>query len=193
MKYIFKNGILGLAIIVWLSGCSAETSTENSAESNTESRSESSSDTKITKTLAAQNACDALSSESIAQVLQWSGEITSESMTHKEGKRSLCRFNHGDSSLWLRLGWKSEKAASNKVLEKQFEAYLTEGEDGIAYESVTDNIVIFGVKTNGAAQQTLYVYRKRFGNDAELMFELNSASITKENALDGLKKLANNL
>ena len=182
MNFVTKNFIVGLYAIAWTAMCNAETSSSTSA------------DVKVAAGLVQQNACKAISPEDMAKALQWaSSEITSESMTHKDGKRSLCRFNHGTDNLWLRLGWKSEVAASTKVLEKQFQSYLSDGENGIVYESVSSDTELLGVKAGNDTQPTLYVYRMRYGNDAEMMFELNSSSMTKKTALNGFKTLASKL
>lgn len=141
-----------------------------------------------------QVACETYKPADIAKILNWNAAtITSESMGHSEGKRSLCRFGHQTENLWVRLGWKSQKAADMKALETQYEGYLSNGENGIGYESLEGNEVLFGEKPADASNPKLYIFRKRFGNKAEVTFELYSNALNKEDALKAFYALLKRL
>lgn len=141
-----------------------------------------------------QVACEAFSTSDLASILNWDATvIKSESMGHSEGKRSICRFGHKTDILWVRFGWKSEKAITNKVLETQFKGYLNNGENGITYESIDGNNILLGQKPADGVNPKLYIFRKRLDNKSEVTFELYSNELTKEEALSAFKSLSSKL
>ncbi|SOE21037.1 hypothetical protein SAMN06298216_1509 [Spirosomataceae bacterium TFI 002] len=176
---------LVLIFILPLLSCNGSTSTENL---NTENRD------KVTATensdLKNQVACETFKPSDLASIFEWDvAAISSESMGHSEGKRSICRFAHQSDILWVRFGWKSEKAIENKVLETQYKGYLNNGENGITYESVEGNSMLIGQKPADAANPKLFIFRKRFDNKAEVTFEFYSNVKSKEEALNVFKTL----
>lgn len=176
--------ILFLLLLPFLSCQNASSATEENASVTSDN-----SDSEVFD-LKNQVACETFKPADIAKILKWNvATITSESMGHSEGKRSLCRFGQEPENLWVRLGWKSDKAADMKVLENQYKGYLSTGENGISYESLEGNTVLLGQKPSDAANPKLYIFRKRFENKAEVTFELYSNTINKEEALKAFQVL----
>lgn len=172
-----RNWIFGFCALVSLSACNAESTSPTSARG------------EVPTSLKQQDACTAITSDAVATAFSWGEEVSSESMGHRDGKRSLCRFSHAGESFWVRLGWKSSNAASTKVLERQFQTYLSEGENGVTYESIAGDTQLLGTKPGDASQPALHIYRVRFGNDAEIMFELYSNSVDQSTASSAFQSL----
>jgi hypothetical protein len=175
---------LELLFILPLLSCSGSTTSEGQKSATEDKIIIANSDLKD------QVACETFTVSDLSSILSWDKTaIQSQSMGHSEGKRSICRFSHQSDFLWVRFGWKSEKAIGNKVLETQYKGYLSNGENGISYESIEGNAVLLGQKLAEAANPKLYIFRKRFDNKAEVTFELYSNTIKKEDALKAFQEL----
>ncbi len=128
---------------------------------------------KESKTLPKKLASEAVDMSLIAKTMGWDKAKITQRPDDFSKKFSLCTWTHADESIFLRLGWKSEKAASTKVLERQFGIYLENGEKDLKYTEVkkADNYQIIQGKGNSSDGRIVYIVRKRFGNNAELQFE----------------------
>ncbi|MGR3811298.1 hypothetical protein [Jiulongibacter sp. NS-SX5] len=118
-------------------------------------------------------ACEAIELSHLIALLDWNAEnIVTQDLGFNE-KRSACQFIHQEEKLFIRLGWNSEKAIENKVSENRFKNYLQNGEDGVIYESIDSNKILFGQKEDRFGNK-IYLLRKRFDNKAEAQIELNT-------------------
>lgn len=77
--------------------------------------------------------------------------------------------------VYVRLGWKSEKAQEKGVLSFLFKRYLTDGENGMSYSEIegkdaTQSLVASG---NIAGGLTMAIARKRYGEKAEVQIEVS--------------------
>lgn len=100
-----------------------------------------------------QAACEAINPASLTSTFGWAVlEIITQDLGFNE-KRTACSFVYDEEKLFVRLGWKSEKAEAMKTLENRFKIFLQNGENGLVYEPlVTDNL-IFGKKSDRFGKQ----------------------------------------
>ncbi len=139
--------------------------------------------------LKVQKACEALPLADIAKLLGVDEfTLNQEDMSFGKG-RSICYYftKEGNRKFFIRMAWKNEKAQENKILQKKYTQYLSEGEREIkAYTEVQnteDGQVLFGI---GQDRENKYIHllRKRYGNEAEIQVEL-----TKENKDESAKDI----
>ena len=146
------------------------------------------SETTTSIVLEKQKACDVISMDQIAELLDVeSSKLVEEDMSFAESKRrSICHVIAKDviASCNIRLGWKSKKAEAKKRLEQSYTRYLTSGEENVnSYEEISntnDTQILFGKGSSKSGN--LYVVRKRFGNSSEVKIE-----VLKESEDDSLK------
>lgn len=128
--------------------------------------------------LSKQDACAVLSKESIANMMSVDvNDLVEEDMSFLENdRRSICHLvvKGQIASCNVRLSWSSERAQENKALERQFNQYLSNGEQTMKkYEEINNDDngqVLFGMEKgeNGV----LYVVRKRYGLSADAKIEV---------------------
>ena len=123
-------------------------------------------------------ACDVLSIEQMAKLLETNPtNLVKEDMSFAEGKRrTICHYilKGAIGSVNVRVATKSDKAKENKVLEKSYQRYLTQGEQNISsYEEISaegEIQILYGANTDRSG--TNHVIRKRFGNIGEIKIEV---------------------
>jgi len=169
---------------------------QTTANVNTSTESETTAPQEV-KSSEKREACDYLSKEEIARIFGWNAENTTSTlmMSLKDRDVTVCNLVHGDDKLLIRLAWKSEKAAANKVLERRFATFLGKGEENMTYRELqadADGQTIFG-SGDGRFGQKIYILRKRLGNTIDIQLELASASAEEKVALAQLQKLLANL
>lgn len=137
-----------------------------------------------------QVACETISNILLTEMFGWELEnIFQQSLTHNE-KRSICSFGIDEEKLFVRLGWKSEKAQEMKTVENQFKNYLSNGENGINYSSLKGDELLYGSKTD-QHNNMVYILRKRYGNKAEIQLEFYTPNRTEEEVKKHLLSLLN--
>ena len=130
--------------------------------------------------LTKQEACNTLSTDKVAMLLlAESKDITQEDMSFGSSKkRSICQYyiNGRNASVQISLSWKSEKAITNRVLEKTYSKYLANGEKDIkSYEQVAsseDHQTLYGVQKSRSG--FVHIIRKRIQNSAEVKIEVQT-------------------
>lgn len=125
---------------------------------------------QITTSLKKQEACSAITTADLVEVLGWSEADIKSDQGRDTKKVSICNLLHQEEKLMVRLGWKSEAAQKNKVLENNFKKYLEKGEGKISYTAIDETTLQGDVEDRGG--QHIYMVRKRFGNEAEIQIEL---------------------
>lgn len=186
--------ILILCCTLCMVACGTEEKAPTQAVTSTQTA--SSAPTK-SESIPKKEACDYLSKEAIAQIMGWdAGNITSElSMSLKDRDVTVCNLKHGDDKLMIRLAWKSEKSAANKVLERNYETYLKKGEEELQYREINtaaDVQTIFGTGKDRFGQG-IYILRQRRGNTVDIQLEVVSMKAEEKTVLYQLQKIVANI
>lgn len=128
-------------------------------------------------------ACEVFDNKYLADTLNWNSSIIKKEET-KFRRASVCTINHSEENMLVRLGWKSDRAVNNKVLEKQFANFLKKGEKGIKYKEISNqngNQILFG-KGQEKLGFITYIARKRFGNEKAIQVEIRSKTRDEESS-----------
>lgn len=147
--------------------------------------------------LTEQVACEVLTLEEIAQLLEVDLDQIKQDDMSFSNKQSICYYYtaEGNRKLFIRLAWKSEKAATNKVLEKQFKKYLEKGDVNqnryVELERTSEHQLIYG-SGKDRENKSIQIIRKRFGNNAEAQIELVKESLG-DNVKDQLVRVLSKL
>lgn len=172
MKTIFLSTVIPLLLLV--SSCGSNTENSNNQDNTTIDEVTTAS---TTDNLSKQEACSVFDNNKVASILGVdAAALKSDDMSFGE-KRSICYYYtaEGNRKLYIRLAWASEKSAENKVLEKQYAKFLSEGAEAIQqYKEVNTsngNQILYGV---GQDREGKYVHimRKRLENKAEIQLEI---------------------
>ena len=137
--------------------------------------------------LSQQNACEILSIEKISQLMDVEKSTIKQKDMSFGKRRSICYYftKEGNRKFYIRLAWKSEKAKENRVLQKQYENFMSNGDHPIKeyqeLSSTEQSQILYG-RGQDHENKYIHVLRKRFNNQAEIQLE-----VTKENKEDILK------
>lgn len=189
-----KNFLALFLCLITLHACNSQEGTKNPVQMEQEKP------TKLRTDLNKQKACDMLSKTEVARLLGVEVDaLVEEDMSFAESnRRSICHYVvKGEvASYNLRLGWKSDKAVENKILEKSYIRYLASGEKNMkSYEELTNKNgiqILYGEQDEAHGTRN-HIIRKRYGNKAELKIEILKEARSNENVKDLLVKLINDM
>ena len=141
-----------------------------------------------------QSACASITDSDLADIMDWRDSSITKDEYDKQPKFTVCNYTHGDDKLMIRLGWKSEAAIDNKVLENQYKTYLSKGENGLSYQELANSGEVQSLKGQGEVRgnQINYILRKRYGNKASIQIEYTTSK-DQPNAHDRLLKIADSI
>lgn len=177
-------------ILLFMISCTAKKN--ETAETKTTTETTQPKSNQSSSTLEKQKSCELFTTERIAKLLNVElSSLKTDDMGHSE-KRSICYFYNaeGKRKLFIRLGWKSDKAIEKKTLETQYKNFINNGVEEVSYQEISSengNQVIAGIQPD---RENMYIHivRKRFGNSAEATLELRHES-DAANVKDELLKM----